>query len=326
MSKFKNAVARVLTAALLAALAGSVTAQQDYPNKPIRFIVPYAPGGGTTPLARIVSQKLTDNWGQQVIVDNRPGGNTLIGTETLLRSPADGYTILLMGDTFVLLPLLSQGSYDPIKDFAPVATLARSERLLVLHPSVPASTLQEFIALAKAKPGQLNFGSAASGGQQHLTGEMFNLMTGVKTQHIPYKGSGPALADLVGGQIQFSFNNPLSTISLVKSGKLKAIAISGDTRLAALPDVLTFSEGGLQGFDIKATYGVTAPSGTPKDIVNKLSAEIGRILATPETRQILVSQGMEPFISTPEQVAVLIKADLAKFAKLIKVANIKYGN
>jgi tripartite-type tricarboxylate transporter receptor subunit TctC len=324
--KSLSIVARTLAASMLIVIAGSGIAQQAYPNKPIRFIVPYAPGGGTTPLARIISQKLADNWGQQVIVDNRPGGNTLIGTETLLRSPPDGYTILLMGDTFVLLPALSQASYDPIRDFAPVATLSRSERLLVVHPSVPANTLQEFIALAKAKPGQLNFGSAASGGQQHLIGEMFNLMAGVKTQHIPYKGSGPALADLIGGQIQFSYNNPLSTIALVKSGKLRAIAISGDARLAALPDVPTFAEGGLRGFDVTTTYGVTAPAGTPKDIVNKLSGEIARILATPETSQVLVSQGMEPFINTPEQVAALLKAELAKYAELIKVTNIRYGN
>ena len=326
MTQHPFALAQALATGVLIACAGCAAAQPAYPAKPIRFIVPYAPGGGTTPLARLVGQRLSENLGQQVIIDNRPGGNTVIGTETLLRSAPDGYTIMLAADTHVLLPLLTTTPYDPIKDFTPVATLSISERFLVLHPAVPANNLQEFIALAKARPGQLNYGSAAAGGTQHLTGELFNLMAGVKTQHVPYKGSGPALADLIGGQIQFSFNNPLSTIPYVKSGKLKAIAISGETRLPALPQVPTFTQSGLPGFDIKTTYGVLAPAGMHKDVLDRLSAEFAKVLSTPDTREKMVSQGMDPHLTTPEQFAALLKAEMAKYARVIKATNIKYEN
>ncbi|MFH1604381.1 MAG: tripartite tricarboxylate transporter substrate binding protein [Pseudomonadota bacterium] len=318
------AVVRMVTAGVLIAIASSVAAQQDYPSKPIRFITPFAPGGSTTIVARLFGQKLTESWGQPVIVDNRPGGNTIIGTEALTKAPPDGYTILLVLNSHVINSLLTANlPYDTFKDFAPVATIASSEYVLVINPSVPAKNLQEFIALAKSKPGQLNYASAGSGGIAHLGTELFNIMAGIKMQHIPYKGSGPALTDVIGGQVQMYLCSPAGAIPHVKSGRLKAIAVSGETRLSALPQVPTFTEAGLPGFDTKSWQGVLAPAGTPQHIINKLSSEMAKIAVMPDIRNKLVSLGMGPFYSTAEQFAALMQADKAKFAKLIKAANIK---
>ena len=323
MMNFSTAVARILTAGMLIAIAGLAAAQQAYPSKSIRFIVPFPPGGTTDQLARLVGQKLTESWDQQVIVDNRPGGNTIIGSEALVKSPADGYTILLTSIAHVIVPSLLPTPYDAIKDFAAVATIASNELVLVLHPSVPANTLQELIALAKSRPGQLNYASTGSGTINHLAGELLNIRTGIKLQHIPYKGAAPALVDLIGGQVQMFINHPIAVIPYIRSGKVKAISISGESRLSVLPQVPTFSEAGLPGFDLKNWAGVAAPAATPKAIIDKLSAEIARILNLPEVKEKLVGQGMDPFISSPEQAAALMKADLAKFIKVIKAANIK---
>ncbi len=325
MKCFKGA-AQMLMACVLATLDATVAAQQDYPNKPIRFVVPFPPGGSTSAVARLISQKLTESWGQQVIIDNRGGGNTIIGTEAAAKAPADGYTVLFAAVAFVTLPHLLPLPYDTIKDFAAVATLASGEIILVVHPSVPASNLQEFIALAKSRPGQLNYAAAGTGGAIHLASESFNIMTGVKIQHIPYKGSGPAITDLLGGQVQLSFQTPISVIAHVKSGRLRAIAISGASRLATLPQIPTFTEAGLPSYDVRYWNGVVAPAGTPKEVVNRFSAEIARILTLPDTREKLLNQGMEPFYSTPEQTAALIKTDLAKYGRIIKAANIKLEN
>jgi len=317
-------VMQVIILAALIGMVGTAAAQQAYPSKPIRFITPYPPGGGTTLVARLVGQKLSEAWGQSVIVDNRPGGDTIIGTDALAKSPPDGYTILLIPSTHVTIPLLHHNvPFDVFKDFAPVATLASGEQLLVLHPSVPASTLKEFIALAKSKPGQLNYASAGIGVTNHLAGELFNIMAGVKIQHIPYKGGGPALTDTIGGQVQMFINNPITLIPHLKSGKIKPIAISGAKRSPALPQVPTFTEAGLPGFDVRFWYGVLAPAGTPKPIIDKLSAEIKKILAAPDFGDKLVSQGLDPFISTPQQVYTQMKADMANYARVIKTANIK---
>jgi len=326
MMNFSTAVARILTAGMLIAIAGLAAAQQAYPSKSIRFIVPFPPGGTTDQLARLVGQKLTESWDQQVIVDNRPGGNTIIGSEALVKSPADGYTILLTSIAHVIVPSLLPTPYDAIKDFAAVATIASNELVLVLHPSVPANTLQELIALAKSRPGQLNYASTGSGTINHLAGELLNIRTGIKLQHIPYKGAAPALVDLIGGQVQMFINHPIAVIPYIRSGKVKAISISGESRLSVLPQVPTFSEAGLPGFDLKNWAGVAAPAATPKAIIDKLSAEIARILNLPEVKEKLVGQGMDPFISTPEQAAALMKADMAKFVRIIKTANIKMEN
>jgi tripartite-type tricarboxylate transporter receptor subunit TctC len=315
---------RMLTLGMLLAIAGPAAAQQAYPNKFIRMIVPFPPGGANTILARMLGQKLTESWGQQVVVDNRGGGNTIIGSEALVKSPPDGYTLILVSSAHVINPLLLPNlPYDAIKDFAPVASIASTEQLLVIHPSVPANNLQEFIALAKSKPGQLNYASSGTGGVQHLAGEYFNMMAGVKIQHIPYKGGGPAITDLIGGQVQVYFAATSVAIPLINTGKIKALAISGESRLPALPQVPTFDEAGLPGYEGKGWFAVLAPAGTPKNIIDKLSTEIGRIVAIPDIKEKLVSLGVAPFICTPDQLAALMKTDMARFAGIIKTADIK---
>ena len=314
----------VIALGAVALAAPLAAAQQDYPNKPIRFIVPFPPGGSTDPVARLIGQKLTESWGQQVIVDNRPGGNTIIGTEALAKSAPGGYTMSLVTSTFVINPhLVPSLPYDSFKDFAPVATLASSEFVLVLNASVPANNLQEFIALAKSRPGGLNCASTGTGSANHLASEFFNMLAGIKTQHIPYKGGGPSLTDLLGGLVQMAFNPPLADLPHIKTGRRKAIAISGESRHSSLPQVPTFTEAGLPGYSIGYWIGVLEPTGTPKAIIDKLSTEIGRILAMPDIKEKIAVQGMDSFISTPEQFAALMKADMAKWGKVIKAAGIK---
>ena len=312
----------------LGAFAGLVTAQQQsYPGRPIRFIIPFPPGGSSDPMARLIGQKLTDSWGQPVIADNRPGGNTIIATEAVAKATPDGYTLLMTPTgTFVTTPLLIPTPYDILRDFAPVATFAGSEWILVIHPAVAANDLKEFIALAKSKPGALNYASAGTGNPNHLAAELLNMMTGAKMQHIPYKGSGPAIADLIGGQVQLHFATPIAVAGLIKAAKLRALAISGNTRAAALPQLPTFTEAGLPGFDMRVVYGFVAPTATPKDIIGRLSGEIGRIVALPDYRERITTQGLDPVGGTPEQFAAIIKSDMAKFARIIKAANIKLEN
>jgi len=315
-----------LAAAITIMFSFVVFAQPIYPNKPIRIISPYAPGGSVTAMARLVSQKLSDSLGQQLFVDNRPGGNTVIGADALAKSAPDGYTIMAMALDHVIVPNLVGTPYDAVRDFAAVATLASSEYVLVLNPKVPASTLQEFIALARARPGQLNFGTSGNGSGIHMAAELFNLLTGVKIQHIAYKGSGQALTDLMGGQVQMMFTSPVNGIPHIKSGRLKAIAYASETRSPVLPQVPTFAEAGLAGFEMKTWYGILAPAGTPREIISKLATEITKMLNTSDLKEQLASQGVEPFISTPEQFAALMKADMAKFARVVKAANIRIEN
>lgn len=326
MMRYFTVVMRILSAAALIAVAGSAAAQQAYPNKLIRIIIPFPPGGATDILARLIGRKLNDSWGQPVIVDNRPGGNGVIGGEALIKSPPDGHTIMLISGAHIITPLLLTAPYDAVNDFAPVATIGSTEFILVLHPSVPAKNLRELIALAKSRPGELNHASTGGGSPGRLALELFNLMTGVKIQNISYKGAGPALTDLIGGQVHMFINIPLNFIPYIKNGKIKAIAISGESRLPSLPQVPTFTEAGLPGFDVRYWYGIIAPAATPKAIIEKLSAEIGKILTTPDFREKLISQGVDPFTSTPDQFAALMKADTAKYAKVIKTANIKVND
>jgi len=310
---------------MLMVFALSAAAQQPYPSKPIRFIVPFPPGGSTDPTARLAGQKLTESWGQQVIVDNRPGGNTVIGTEAAAKSPPDGYTILLLSATQTGLPSLHPKlPYDITKDFTGVAALSSTPNVLVVHPSVPVKDLKEFLALVRAKPGQLNYGTSGNGSGIHLATELFNIVAGTKMQHIPYKGSGLVVSDLVGGQIQLSFQTPVAVVSHVRSGKLRAIAISSQSRFPVLPDVPTFIEAGLPGYDYKSWFGVVAPAGTPKEIIDRLAAEINKVMSTPDAREKLLNQGMELLTLTPDQVNAAVKEDVAKYAKVVKTANIKF--
>jgi tripartite-type tricarboxylate transporter receptor subunit TctC len=306
-----------------AIFAGNAGAQQTYPSRPIRIISPYAAGGSSSTQARLLARKLNEAWGQPVIVDDRPGGNTIIGSDAVAKAAPDGYTLLWQSSQHVITPLLFRTPYEVLKDFAPVATFTKTEVLLVLHPSVPANTLQEFLALAKSKPGALNYATSGIGGAPHLATELFSNMTGVKLTHVPYKGVSQATTDLIGGQVQMAFQSPVASIAHVQSGKLKAIAVSGDERLSALPNVPTFAQAGLNGFDARFWFGVLAPAGTPKGIVDKLSTEIAKVLAMPDVVSFLSGQGLDPYISTPAQFAALLTAETAKYEQLIKRNNIK---
>ena len=308
----------------LAALAAAAAAQQAFPTRPIRLIVAFPPGGSTTVVARLLGQKLTERLGQPVVIDNRPGANGVIASEELLKAPADGHTLLMVVNTHAINPLvMASMPYDTNRDFAPVSPLYKLELVLVAHPSVPAVNLREFIALAKSKPGQANFAAGDNAGLTHLAAETFNTMAGIKTQVVPYKGTGPALSDTLAGHVQAYFSSPTAVIPHVKSGKLKALGISGNTRSPALPDGPTFSEAGLPGFDAGTWAGILAPAATPRDIVQKLASEIAAIMNLPEIREQLTSQGLDAFVTTPDQFAALIKSDTARFDRIIKAANIK---
>ena len=299
-------------------------AQASYPSRPIRFITPYAPGGSTTTMAHVLGQKLAESWGYNVIVDNRPGGNTIIGTQALARSTPDGHTIMITTNIHVINPsLYASLPYDPIKDFSPVGTLYTSEFVLVAAASVPANTLQELLALARAKPGSLNYATTGAGGSAHLASEMFNMLAGIQTQHIPYKGAGAVATALMGAQVQLFFSNPLAVMPYIQNGRVTPIAGTGEGRIPALPNVPTFNESGLRGLDVKPWFCVLAPAGTPKPIVDKLSRELARIVSSAEIQDFMAKQGIAPFSSTPEQLGALMKSDLAKWAKVIKAANIK---
>jgi tripartite-type tricarboxylate transporter receptor subunit TctC len=309
-------------AACLMGPAQRAAAQQGYPSRPIRIIVPFPPGASNDILARLIGKKLTDVFGVQTVVDNRGGGSTIIGASILLKSPPDGYTIMLTSGTHILTPLLIKAPYDAINDFAPVATIDAVESLFVVHPALPVNTLKEFIALAKARPGQINYASSAQGSGNHLNAELFALRTGIKLQHVPYKGGGPAVIDLMAGQVQMFFNSPSSMVPYVKAGKLKALAVTGERRLSALPQVPTFLESGLPDFTIKTWHGIFVPLATPKTIIELLNTEIAKILAMPDTVESLDSLGMFPLVSTPEQFAARMRSDHAKYLEVLKKVKI----
>jgi len=325
--KLSATIARLLIAGALTAFAGCVAAQQAYPNKPIRIITPFAPGGANSLMARLIGQKFTESWGQPAIVESIPGAGTIIGTDTVVKAAPDGYTLLLSGGNLALTPLLFPAPYDPIKDLVPVASFVRSENVLVINPSLPVNNLKELIAYAKSKPGQLNYATPGAGTTQHLAHELFNMAAEIQTQHIPYKGAGPALTDLLGGQVQLYFLTPAFGIPHINSGKVKAMAITGETRSPGLPQVPTFTEAGLPGLNEAGTwFGVIAPAATPKPIIDKLSTEIGKYVAMPDFRETLISQGMNPNYANSGQLAARLKGDHARFTKIIKTANIKMNN
>jgi len=319
------AIVRCAGLCLLLLLPAQAAAQPTYPSKPIRLIVPFPPGGSVDPIARMIGQKLTEAWGQQVIVDNRPGSNGTIGTELLAKAPPDGHTLIHLGASThaVNAVLMNNLPYDSIKDFVPVATVQRSNYVLVVHPALPASNLKQLVALAKARPGEINYASAGIGNMNHLAAELFNMMTGVKTHHVPYKGGGPALTDLVRGEVQMHFAVIISALPHIQSKRLKPLAIGGERRFPKLPEIPTFTEAGLTGFSLQPWQGMLAPAATPRPIVDRLSGEIGRIVALPEVQERLVSLGMEPLIATPEQFAQLLQADMTKVARIVKAANIR---
>lgn len=316
-------MARTL-ALLLALMSGAAVAQSTFPSKPIRFISPYAAGGATSVLGRIVGQRLTEAWGPQVLIDNRPGGSGVIAADGLMKSAPDGHTIMLIsGSAYLVAPLLVKNfPFDAVSAFTPVTTVSSSEVALLLHRSVPANNVREFVALAKSRPGELNYSTAGAGGMAHLAGELFATLAGIKLQAVAYKGANPAVTELVGGQVHLSFQNLLLCLPHIKSGRLKAVGITGEERAPTLPNVATFKEQGMPAMDVKLWYGILAPSGTPKEIVDRYAKEIARILALPDTRERFAALGMDPWITTPEQFAGIMRTDTEKYAKIIKTANI----
>jgi len=310
--------------AVLALLATGAWGQA-YPAKPIRLVVPFPAGGTTDILARAVGQKLTEAWGQPVVVDNRPGAGGNIGAELVAKAASDGYTLLMgtVGTHAINASLYAKMPYDHIKDFAPVILVAGVPNVLVVNPAVPVNSVQELIAYAKANPGRLNFASSGSGTSIHLSGELFKVMAGVQMTHIPYKGSAPALQDLIGGQVQLMFDNLPSALPQIKGGKLRALAVTSAARAAALPDVPTVAEAGLPGFEASSWFGVLAPAGTPVAIIARLNAEIAKWLASPEAREKLASQGANAAGGSPEDFAKHIAAETAKWQKVVKESGAK---
>ena len=298
---------------------------QGYPSKPVRLIVPFAAGGTTDVLARLVGLKLADTLGQQVIIDNRPGASGNIGTEMAVKSPPDGYTLVMSFDgTIAINPSTYRKlPFDTQKDLAPIANVAQLPLIMVVHPGVPAKSLAEFVAYAKANPGRINYSSAGPGSTGHLTGELLRARAGIELVHIAYKGGGQAVQDLLGGQIQMLMTGLPTVEGHLKGAKLRALGFTAAKRLAGAPDVPTFSEAGYPGFVVASWYGLFAPAGTPADIIRRLNADINKILQLPEVRERLASLGVEGTGGTPEQFSETIKADIARWAKVVNDAGIR---
>ena len=315
---------RLMLVAACAFYAGGAMAQA-YPNKPVRMIVGFPPGGGTDVVARVISQKLSEWWGQAVTVENRAGATGTIGADAVAKSPPDGYT-LIMGhvNSHAIAPnLFAKLPYDPIKDFAAVAYVGYVPNVLAVHPSINAKSVKELVALLKAKPGQLNYASSGNGSTQHLAGELFKQLTGTNIVHVPYKGSGDAIKDLLAGVVAMNFDTMPPVLPHIQAGKLRGLAISTPKRVAQLPDVPTFVEEGINGFDVTNWYGIMAPAGTPRDIVQKVNADANKAMQVPEVRARLESVGTQMREESAAEFEAYMKAEVAKYAKLIKELNVR---
>jgi len=311
----------ILLAAMAAANAHAQAPAGNYPNKQIRVIVPFPAGGPTDAIARAIGQKLNETWGQPVVVDNRPGAGGNIGTELAAKSPADGYTLFIgTVANAINQSLFAKLPFDFVRDFAPVTQNYVTGLILAVHPSLPAHSVKALIALAKAHPGELSYSSSGVGGTPHLAGELFGAMAGVKMVHVPYKGSAPAMADLLGGHVQLTFDNMLTVLPQVKAGRLRGLAVTMLTRSPLAPELPTVAEAGLKGFEVKSWNGVVVPTGTPKEIIARLNGEIVRILRQPDLREKFLVQGVELVPTTPDEFGAFIRQDIAKWAKVIQVS------
>ena len=312
-----------IAAACAMLVTGAVSAQ-SYPNKTVRFIVPWPPGGGADVLSRIVSPKLAESLGQQVVIDNRGGAAGNIGAEMAAKSPPDGYTIVFAyAGTHAINPSIYSKLPFKESDFAPVIWTAEVPQVLVVHPSLPVKSVKDVIALAKARPEQLSYGSSGSGAMNHLTGALFTLMTNTKITHVPYKGGGPAAIALLSGEISMIFGEPATVVQQIKAGKVRAIAVTSGKRALALPDLPTIAESGVPGYEVTSWNAILAPAGTPKDIITRLNSELNKIIAAPDMRQRLIDNGFEPVGGTPEKAGEKIHAEIAKWAPVVKAAGIK---
>ncbi|MES2564298.1 MAG: tripartite tricarboxylate transporter substrate binding protein [Pseudomonadota bacterium] len=319
--------ASVCVAAVTAALFANIALAQStaaYPTKPIRYIVGYTPGGVADMLARSVGQKLTEAWGQQVIVENRPGAGTNIGTAVAAKAPADGYTLFMPTVANVINPTLySKLPFDLMRDFVHIINFAKVPGIVVVHPSVPAKNIKELIALAKTNPDKLRHGSTGIGSPHHLAGEIFKTMSGVKMVHVPYRGASPALIDVVAGHIEIYFGALVSTLPHVKSGRTRALGVTSLKRVAAVPELPTLHEQGLKGFETGSWFGMSAPTGTPKEIINRLHKESVRILVLPEVRDRMASEGAEFIADTPEQFTSFLRSEIVKWGQAVKASGAK---
>ena len=313
------------TLAALAVAFSTATVAQEYPSRPVRVIVPYPPGGPTDVIVRVVANRLSESLGQQVVVENRAGASGMIGAELVAKAPPDGYTLLVNPSIHVILPsLVPKMAYDAIKDFTHITLLVSVPLFLVVNNSLPVRNVQDLIAYAKANPGKLNFASASSGSSSQLAGEQFKLFAGVQMQHIPYKGSTPALTDVMGGQVQMMFDSTPSAMPFVKSGKLRALAVTTAKRTGAAPDIPSMAESGLPGFDHSNWYGVWGPPGLPREVVNKLSTAIAATMQKKDVRDRLVDLGADPVEGvSPAQFEAYAQSELARFAKIVKQAGVK---
>ena len=315
---------RRLIALLLCSLALSAAAQENYPARPLRFILPFPPGGGTDILGRLIAERLSAGLGQPVVTENRGGAGGNVGAEAAARSAPDGYTILLAAPSLAISPsLYSKLNYDPVKDLAPISLVATVPNVMITHPAVPAPTLQEFIALARGKPGEMNFGSGGAGTSNHLAGELFNIVTGAKLVHVPYKGVNLAMQDVLSGRIHLVVIGVPAAAPHIKSGKLRALALIDKQRAPALPEVPTVAEAGLADFEVTTWYGVLAPAGTPRLAITRLNAELVRIMRAPDMKERLAGMATDPRTSTPEEFAAYLKQEIAKWGDVIRKAGLK---
>ena len=310
--------------ASIALLMASGVQAQRYPERPVRAVVPFPAGGGTDILARLLLQKVSERMGANFVIDNRAGAGGTIGTEIVAKAPADGYTILVASSSHTINPsVYKKLGYDPARDFAPVTMIASGPGVLVVHPSVPAKSVKELIALGKAKPGQLNYASAGNGTPPHLAAELFKAMAGVDFVHVPYKGNVPAFVDLIAGSVSLSFPTITSGLPLVRSGKLRALGVTSKQRSAVMPETPTIAEAGLPGYEATTWYGMLAPAATPVRVVDRLQREMVEVIALPDVRDKLLAQGLEPVANKPSEFSAIISAELVKWSKVVAAAGVK---
>jgi tripartite-type tricarboxylate transporter receptor subunit TctC len=307
--------------ALSVAPAMAADAASGYPNKPIRWVLPFPPGGSTDVVVRIVGPRLSEVFGQQVVIDNRPGAGTNIGMDIVAKAAPDGYTMLLSTASLAInTSLYRKLPFDPVRDLAPVTLLTNTPNMMAVHPGVPAKTVREFIDLAKAKPGGLSYGSSGNGASNHLAMELLKVMTGIDVIHVPYKGGGPAQVDLIAGQIQALFNPPSTLMPHARNGRVRAVAVGSRKRIAIAPEMPTFDESGVPGYEAGVWFGLLVPSGTPKAIIDRLNREVTRILAAPDVAERLTSLGYEPLPGTPQAFAAFIQSEIGKWSKVVKAS------
>ena len=321
MVKWPVLLGAALASCVLAAMPPRFADAQTFPVKPVRFVVPFATGGASDIVGRVIGQKLGELWGQTVVIDNRAGGSGMIGTELVARAAPDGYLLLVVEPTFAITPgLFSKVPFDVQKDFAPIVQIGQAPQVLVVHPSVPVKTVKELIALARAKPGQLNFASPGTGTTGHLGLELFKMMAKVDMVHIPYKGAGPAVADLLGGQISVAVVSVSSAQTNIKAGRLRALGVTSEKRFTGLPEIPTIAEAALPGFDTLQWWGLVAPRATPADIINRIAADVGRLAASVEMKERMLALGAEPVASSPERFTGFIREEIDKWGKLIRAS------